>query len=394
MEYISTREATAKWGISTTRITILANEGRIPGAKRIGRNWIIPASATKPVERKPHQSKNSKGDTVETNDFSFPLYHFRSDWNHITETKLSKQQQLLLTAETAVLECRFEDAYPLLVSILSEPDDIVTEIGCLWNTGICCVAMNKPDEFSRIFLRLKLLLSEDFPHREDLVIIFDFLNTYVDTLSAFANKDDYNTDIHAQALPLTCMLIGYSNLTKEAMHLGKADTTMMKLTLRFLKSTSANIAIEFMHIYLFGIYSLRQDMTEANKHAKAAMQIAYENKLYLPLVSYYSYNALFFDPILKQYPVEFQKHCQQLVLEYEKNFTAFLSSIAETSVISKLSSSDYPIIYGILQGLSYNTIAKKLDIHPQTVIYRVDKIRKKLDIKSRKELKDYLNNYL
>ena len=30
MEYISTKEASAKWGISTTRITILANEGRIP----------------------------------------------------------------------------------------------------------------------------------------------------------------------------------------------------------------------------------------------------------------------------------------------------------------------------------------------------------------------------
>ena len=159
MEYISTKEAAAKWGISTTRITILANEGRIPGAKRIGRNWMIPASATKPVERKPHQSKVSKDDTSEANDFSFPLYHFRADWNPMTKTQLSKQQQLLLTAETAVLECRFADAYPLLTSILNEPDDIVTEIGCLWNTGICCVAMNKSDEFSRIFLRLKLLLS-------------------------------------------------------------------------------------------------------------------------------------------------------------------------------------------------------------------------------------------
>lgn len=394
MEYISTKEASAKWGISTTRITILANEGRIPGAKRIGRNWMIPASATKPVERKPHQSKVSKDDTSEANDFSFPLYHFRADWNPMTKTQLSKQQQLLLTAETAVLECRFADAYPLLTSILNEPDDIVTEIGCLWNTGICCVAMNKPDEFSRIFLRLKLLLSEDFPHREDLVIIFDSLNIYIDTLVAFANKEDYNTDIHDQSLAFTCMLIGYSSLTKEAMHLGKADTTMMKLTLRFLKSTSANIVIEFMHIYLFCIYSLRQDMTEANKHAKIAMQIAYENKLYLPLVSYYSYNALFWDSILKQYPVDFQKHCQQLVSEYEENFTAFLSTITETPVVSKLSSSDYHIIYGILQGLSYNAIAKKLDIHPQTVIYRIEKIRNKLDIKSRKELKDYLNTYL
>ena len=48
MEYITTKEASEKWGISTTRITILANQGRIPGAQRLGKSWLIPASATKP----------------------------------------------------------------------------------------------------------------------------------------------------------------------------------------------------------------------------------------------------------------------------------------------------------------------------------------------------------
>lgn len=87
MEYITTKEASAKWGISPTRITIPANEGRIPGAYRLGRRWLIPASATKPKEFKPSRSGANK---IEPDTFSFPLYHLRPDWNSDKEAELSR----------------------------------------------------------------------------------------------------------------------------------------------------------------------------------------------------------------------------------------------------------------------------------------------------------------
>lgn len=94
MEYISTKEASAKWGISTIRITILANEGRIPGAKLMGKNWLIPVNATKPPERKSSRKKDAnKKEPV----FSFPLYHFRPDWYSIQAEQFSKEQQILFT---------------------------------------------------------------------------------------------------------------------------------------------------------------------------------------------------------------------------------------------------------------------------------------------------------
>ena len=35
MEYISTREAAEKWGVSLRRVQRLIYEGRVPGAKKI-----------------------------------------------------------------------------------------------------------------------------------------------------------------------------------------------------------------------------------------------------------------------------------------------------------------------------------------------------------------------
>lgn len=50
MEYLTTAEAAKKWNISTRRITILCNEGRVEGAVKKGRIWLIPDVASKPID--------------------------------------------------------------------------------------------------------------------------------------------------------------------------------------------------------------------------------------------------------------------------------------------------------------------------------------------------------
>lgn len=391
MEYITTKEASAKWGISTIRITVLANEGRIPGAKKLGRSWMIPAGATKPTELKANHSEPVQ---KEPDNFSFPLSYFRPDWNYSNETQLTAHQQLLLQAETAVVECRFEDAYSISSGVLHETMDIATEIGFLFIAGICCVTLNKPDEFPGFFLRLKMLLSKDFSHRDDLAIIFDFLNTYVDTIISSANNTDYKIDVHDQSLPMTCMLIGYNHLIKEAIISGSADVTMLELLLRFLNTTHATFTVEMLHIYLLGIYSLRQNTIKADKHAELAVQIAYENKIYYPLVTYYRYNALILSPIIDRYPKDFQKHIYKQAFQYDENFAAFLTSISEHSVFSKLSNADFPYIYAVLLGLSNADIAKKNEISQQTVKRRIEKICEKCGVSNKKDLREYLQKYM
>jgi hypothetical protein len=50
MDYISVREAAAKWSISERRIQKLCEEGRVPGSVRFVRVWAIPKDAKKPQD--------------------------------------------------------------------------------------------------------------------------------------------------------------------------------------------------------------------------------------------------------------------------------------------------------------------------------------------------------
>lgn len=48
--YITVKQAAEKWGISDRRVRMLCSEGKIPGAAREGRRWMIPSNAEKPED--------------------------------------------------------------------------------------------------------------------------------------------------------------------------------------------------------------------------------------------------------------------------------------------------------------------------------------------------------
>lgn len=58
MEYLTTVEMSKKWNITSRRIGVLCSEGRIEGAIKKGKTWLIPVSAVKPADAR---RKNAKG---------------------------------------------------------------------------------------------------------------------------------------------------------------------------------------------------------------------------------------------------------------------------------------------------------------------------------------------
>ena len=57
MRYMTASQAAKKWNISSRRIGVLCTEGRIEGAVKKGKMWLIPADAVKPVDGRFKQNK-------------------------------------------------------------------------------------------------------------------------------------------------------------------------------------------------------------------------------------------------------------------------------------------------------------------------------------------------
>ena len=50
MDYISTKQASEKWGISQRRVRVLCEQGKVKGAIRAGKSFSIPYDANKPSD--------------------------------------------------------------------------------------------------------------------------------------------------------------------------------------------------------------------------------------------------------------------------------------------------------------------------------------------------------
>mgnify|MGYP000900388794 FL=1 len=63
MEYLTTVEMSEKWNITSRRIGVLCSEGRIDGAIKKGKTWLIPSDTAKPEDarykKKPEEDKQS-----------------------------------------------------------------------------------------------------------------------------------------------------------------------------------------------------------------------------------------------------------------------------------------------------------------------------------------------
>ena len=57
MNYMTLKEASEKWGVTTRQINYLCAGGRIPGAVKMATIWLIPKDAEKPADRR---FKNTK----------------------------------------------------------------------------------------------------------------------------------------------------------------------------------------------------------------------------------------------------------------------------------------------------------------------------------------------
>lgn len=61
MDYLTANEMAEKWEISSRRVRILCNEGRVEGAVQKAGIWLIPENAEKPEEHQRGRKKSFYG---------------------------------------------------------------------------------------------------------------------------------------------------------------------------------------------------------------------------------------------------------------------------------------------------------------------------------------------
>jgi Fic family protein len=61
MKYLTTKEIARKWNVNDRRVRVLCEEGRVDGAFKVGKTWMIAEDASKPYDARKTVKKEYKG---------------------------------------------------------------------------------------------------------------------------------------------------------------------------------------------------------------------------------------------------------------------------------------------------------------------------------------------
>lgn len=67
MEYLSIHEMSQKWNMKERKLTALCRDDRIAGARKIGKEWLIPSDAIKPFDMRTKEFDNYKAELENLN---------------------------------------------------------------------------------------------------------------------------------------------------------------------------------------------------------------------------------------------------------------------------------------------------------------------------------------
>jgi len=62
LDWITPKQVAKQWGITERQVQSLCTRGKIPDVVRLGRSWLIPKSASKPIDGRTKAARVVKSD--------------------------------------------------------------------------------------------------------------------------------------------------------------------------------------------------------------------------------------------------------------------------------------------------------------------------------------------
>lgn len=391
MNYISTTEAAKLWGITPNRITILAKEGRIPGAKQISTRWMIPVDAIKPADNR--RTKNEQNSESTERFFRFPNYADLDE--DLIYPPLTDEEIILRSVQLQYLECKFEDAHKTLGDLPEKSENIYIKITSLFYACLLCTQNINKKELQKYVMQLKLLFAEDFPYKKEMLFLLYELDASTGANNYFLEEFqiDSSYDYHPSIYSLMQSLTVFSHCVKNMVSTFNEDLHIYELNCLMLENQGYYCDAQSMNIYLTLLYYMQDNIANATLHLRKALTIAESKHYYFYPAMYYSYLSPLYDALLPEFSAEFADKIAMLGKDVHNRYVTFMESINVKHIYSSLTKRDFQYALLVSQGLANKEIAAKLNVSESMVAKQLNKIYNVLEVNSKAELKKLFVDY-
>lgn len=395
--YLSIREAAEKWGVSQRRINQYCAEGRIPGAERFGGSWAIPENARKPGD--PRREKKKAGPAVpqkapELFHGFMPLMNTPFRPGHCMEAiegmKAGPTRDIAL-AEYHYFSGQAEKALEETQVYLTAKDAGVRLSAC-WIFAYSCLTMGRIDHARRALHEIRSTLTAGgaaaAPGRaiEAFVAFAAAVLLHLPLPEEMPPTDEF--------LPLLPPGVRAFALYVEAhyLYLKQEYAISAGIVEAALAMGAAGYPISAIYLHLVAVmdYMSLKKTERAQAHLLAAWDIARPDDLIEGFGEHHGLLGAMLEAAIKpKWPEDF-KRIIDITYRFSSGWRRVHNPVTGHDVADDLTTTEFAIAMLAARGWTTQEIAEHLNISANTVKTHIAEAMRKLDIKTRKDLKQYM----
>ena len=402
MEYVKIDEIAKQWGISPRRVQALCAGGKIEGAVRFGRDWMIPKTASKPADGRTKAGRSLVNQTMQM-PRKTPFLHMTDMYrvpgsaDSVAESLADHHEaQVLFEAEIAYSRGDIDRVYESANYLLQKHSGFYAVIGAGMLLALC--AIWKGD--ISMWRRAKVHIAEAPVKNDHDRDIISFSITAVDSvLYNVQNFPDWFKigcfePLHRDSMPAAKVFyakylyaIGYAVATKEYELDGVKGLSLLSIVpaaiepmISWAMSDQTVISEIYLRMTCAAVYHNIGNDPQAIQHIDRAISLALPDRLYGILAEYGRSLDGLLEQRLTRIAPDVWDTVRKLYQTYKDGWSKLSGSVRGKTIITTLSPKEREVAKLAAFGMKNAEIAEKLHMSVSGVKQAVAKVSQKAGV--------------
>lgn len=382
MEYLKIDEIAKRWGIGVRRVQLLCANGKIKGAVRFGRDWMIPQDATKPAD-----GRTKAGRALTNEDMPLPrktpflymsdLYHTPGTADDIVETlAYNHEAQVLFEAEVAYSRGEIDKVYDYANYLLNKHSGFYAVLSAGMLLAMCAIWKGDLNMWRKAKIHISEAPAKNDNDRDAMQLAISAVDIMIYSVDSFPEwfKTGCFEPVHKDSYPAAKVYyakylyaVGYAVATgaiklegAEGLYVMSSIPYTLEPMICWANEKGTVMSEIYLRLTCAAVYHSYGRDDQAIRHIDKALDLVLPDKLYGVLAEYCRTIGALLEKRLKEIDPEICTQVHKLYKVYNEGWSKLAGAIRGKMIVSTLSQKERAVAKLAAFGLTNQEIANKL----------------------------------
>ncbi len=384
MEYLKIDEIAKKWGLGVRRVQLLCAGGKIDGAVRFGRDWMIPNDAIKPID-----GRTKAGRTLANEDMPLPrktpflymtdLYHTPGTADSVGDSLSNNHEaQVLFEAEVAYSRGDIDKVYESANYLLGKHSGFYAVLSAGMLLAMCAIWKGDINMWRRAKVHIAEAPAKNDYDRDAMQLAIGAVNIMLYNVQSFPEwfKTGCFEPIHKDAYPAAKVYyakflyaVAYSVATgalklpgAEGLYVMSSVPYTLEPMICWANEKNTVMSEIYLRLTCAAVYHNCGNDNQAIRHIDRAIALALPDKFYGVLAEYCRALDSLMEKRLTLVDSEAWDEVKKLYKTYNEGWSKLSGTVRGKKILTTLSVREREVAKLAAFGMSNQEIANNLSL--------------------------------